>query len=189
MPGCESNDIAYLIVVDTFSVAGIGTTSTSADVDEVSAPDRLVGLGRESVELEIDGRADVSKTCQEAIVPSDSNAVGVEHYHGDALVERHPHHRQDVRVDGGLAAAELDDLGRAFELYEAVQHPLDLCEGQAEAGLGVGEADGTVQIAVAVDFDEAEAGVLLVLRTQAAVFRASVDDLCAVSQRRGPGLL
>ena len=62
------------------------------------------------------------------------------------------------------------DLGLALGSDERVEAGLDLIDGQAEAiGLvaGVGEADRAVEVAVRVDLDDAEAGVLLRRLTEA----------------------
>ena len=100
----EPNDISDLAVVDTLLDRGhqhnvqLGLAKAverlQFDVNQVSSPDGLMGLGREAIELEIDGRADVGRTGQEAVVSGDANAVGVEHHHGDALVECHAQHRR-----------------------------------------------------------------------------------------------
>ncbi len=183
-----------------FSMAGTKTTSSLAWASRSRAfslrsrrslprIDSWVCLGREAVELEVNRGADVGQAGQEAVVPGNAYAVGVEHYDGDALVECHPQHWQDFRVDGGLAPAELDYLRLAFQLDEPVQHPLDLFHRQAEPRLGVGEADGAVQVAVAVDLDKSQAGVLLVLGAQPAVLGTAVDHLGAEFQGDRAGLV
>ena len=132
----EPDDIADLVVVHSFLDGGnqdhvefgLGqpVEGFQLEFQEVLASYGLVGLGREAVELEVDRGAYVGQAGQEAVVPGDAYPVGVEHYDGDALVECHPQHRQDFRVDGGLAPAELDYLRLALQLDEPVQHPLDL---------------------------------------------------------------
>jgi hypothetical protein len=54
---------------------------------------------------------------------------------------------------------------------------------------GVDEADRAVQVAVGVDLDDPQAGVLLVLRAQPAVRRAAVADLGLEGQRDRAGLV
>src|SRR5262249_35664050 len=77
-------------------------------------------------------------------------------------------------VDRRLTARELDDLGIALGADEAVQDVLDLIERKAEALARVGEAQWALHVAGAVDLDDAEAGVLLVVKAQAAVVRAAL---------------
>ncbi|MFN8557897.1 MAG: hypothetical protein U0531_11330 [Dehalococcoidia bacterium] len=83
-----------------------------------------------------------------------------------------------------LPAAELHHVRLTFELDEAVEHPLHLRHGERKAVLGVGEADRTVEVADAVDLNQAEAGVLLVIGAKAAVMRTTVRHRRAV--RQGP---
>src|SRR5262249_33579156 len=98
-------------------------------------------------------------------------------------------HRQDLGVDRRLAAAELHHLRLALQRHETVEHALYLRQRQAEAGLGVGEADRALQVAVAVNLDQPQAGGLLVLRTESAVVRAAVAHLGAKAERNAPRLV
>ena len=54
---------------------------------------------------------------------------------------------------------------------------------------GLGEADREVQVARRVDLDHAETRVLLVLRAQPAVERATAERLGLRLERKVPGLL
>ncbi|HEY3051408.1 MAG TPA: hypothetical protein VGJ40_06740 [Gaiellaceae bacterium] len=54
---------------------------------------------------------------------------------------------------------------------------------------GVGEADRTIEVAVRVHLDQAQAGVLLVLGAEAAVERAAVLDLGLELERQRPRLV
>src|SRR5262249_48758089 len=65
----------------------------------------------------------------------------------------------------------------------------DLAQGEAEARLGVGEADRAVEVAVAIHLDQREAGMLLVLRAEATVARTAVDDRGAEAERGRPRLV
>lgn len=136
---------------------------------QVFATQCLARLGRETVELKVDGGFDVRQARQEAVVPRNAYPVGVEHSDLDTLVERHAQHREDLGVDSGVTPTELDHLGVALELDEPVQHTLDLLHREAELRPRVGEADGTIEVVVAVDLDDSQARVLLVLRTQSAI--------------------
>ena len=158
-------------------------------VQQVLAADGLVGLRPQPVELEIDYRLQLGEPVQEGVVPGDTHAVGVDHHLADTPALGRLNHLQQVGVDGGLAAAELDDLGVAFDLDEPVQHELHLIHGQAEARAGVGEADWAVQVAAGIYFDQGQAHVLLVLRAQAAVQGAAVFDLGAEFQGQSARLV
>ncbi len=92
-------------------------------------------------------------------------------------------------MDGGFAAGELDDLGRAFGADEVVEDGFDFFQGEAEAGARGSEAERAVHVAVAVDFDDAEAGVLLMVGAEAAVEGAAVLDFGAEGERDGAGLV
>src|SRR5207244_3768372 len=77
---------------------------------------------------------------------------------------------------------------------EAVEHRLDLLVRDLEAGrremrAGVREAERAVEVAGGVHLDEREAGVLLVVRAEAAVERAAVADLGRELQRDGARLV
>jgi hypothetical protein len=76
-------------------------------------------------------------------------------------------------LDRGLAAREPDDVGAVLGRDEEVEEILDLLERQADAGVRVGEAERAVLFAARVDRDDPEAGVLLVVGTEAAVARAA----------------
>ena len=64
-----------------------------------------------------------------------------------------------------------------------IEHVFHFFERQAEAGTGFGEAKRTIHVAGAVDLDDAETGVLLMVRAEAAIVRAAVFDLRSVSER------
>ena len=73
-----------------------------------------------------------------------------------------------------LAAAKLHNFRITLQFNEPVEHALYFGERQAEAVLRVSKANRAIQIAVAVYFNQRQAGVLLVLRAKAAVQRTSV---------------
>ncbi len=60
---------------------------------------------------------------------------------------------------------------------------------QAESTTRCSEAERAVDVAVAVNLDEAEAGVLLMVWAKAAIERTAVLDLCAKGERDRQGLL
>ncbi len=127
------------------------------------------------------GRTSASSARKRSSV-RDALAVGVQHDVGDAACLRRPHHRNDLRVDGRLAARELHDLRIAFGGDEAVQNVFHFFERQIEAGSRFGETERARHIARAVDLDDAEAGVLLVVGAEAAIVRAAVLDFGSESR-------
>src|SRR5215469_13321557 len=72
----------------------------------------------------------------------------------------------------GLPAGEHHHLRLTLRSDERVQHPLALLQrDRIPVGLvtGIGETDRAVQVAVRVHLDNAQAGMLLVLRAQPAI--------------------
>ena len=165
---------------------------------QIRAADLPVRTFVESVELQIDvdrlAAAPVAlpQRRYEAPVGGQPDAVGVEVDIADRLALRQVDELQDVPVNGGFPAGEHHHLRLPFRGDEHVQHLFALLDGDGIAvGLvtGVGEADRAVQVAAGVDLDDPQAGVLLVLRAQAAVRRAAVADLGLEGQRDCPGLV
>ena len=95
---------------------------------------------------------------------------------------------EDLRVDGRLAAGNLQEVRFAFARHQPVEHALNLGE-RPMIGLrraGIGEADGAGKVARLVHVDEGEARMLLVVGTEAAVvgateFGARLEDLRPVA--------
>ena len=77
-------------------------------------------------------------------------------------------------MDRRLAAGKLHHLRITFGADVVVQNVFDFFERQAEPGPGFGKTQRTGHIAGAVHFDDAQAGVLLMVRAQAAIVRAAV---------------
>ena len=94
-----------------------------------------------------------------------------------------------MRMDGRLAAGELNHLRIAFGADVVVENILDFFKRQAEARAGLGKAKRAGHVARAVDFDDSETGVLLVVGAQPAIVRAAVLDLRGELQRDGAGLV
>ena len=82
---------------------------------------------------------------------------------------------EEIRVDGRLAAGELDEIGLALACDQCVQHALDLGERPVAAvDVGrIGKADRASEVAGFVDLDDREAAVLLVVGAQPAIERAA----------------
>src|SRR6202035_1769143 len=81
------------------------------------------------------------------------------------------------------AAGDLYDVGLGFVGDDAVEHALYVVEGFVFGAVGAGlrVADGAGEVAGIVDLEEREAGVLLVVGTEAAVVGAAVFDGCVVA--------
>ena len=171
--------------------AGVGEAveGTNLGFQERLAANGEVGVLAEAVELEVDDGVEGGHGGEESIVVGEADAVGVDHDLADATVAGGLDHLGQLGVDGGLAAAELDDLGVAFDFDETVEHGLDLFQGKVVTDAGVSEANGAIEVAGGVDLDEGEADVLLVLRAEAAVEGAAVFDLGAEVQGDGAGLV
>jgi len=152
-------------------------------------PQDLESALLETVELEVDGGADLGQLGQEAVVRGDALAIGVEHHVADIPTLGRAQHLGDLGMDAGLAARELHDLGPPFGAHQLVQDLLHLLQRQLEPGPGVGEAEGTVHVAGAVDLDDSEAGVLLVLGAEPAVVGAAPVYLGVEGERDGARLV
>jgi hypothetical protein len=78
-------------------------------------------------------------------------------------------------MDGGFAAGNLNDVGFGLVGDDAIEHAFDLVERLELGAMGSGlrVADGTGKIAGVADFEEREAGMLLVVGTEAAVVGTS----------------
>ena len=135
-----------------------------------------IGLRIEAVELEIKRRPDLVELFQKPVVLGDPLAVRVDHDEGNVAGLRGSHELDDLRMNGRLAARELDHLGIAFGAHVIVENLLHFFQGQAESWTGIGEAQRTIHVAGAVHFDDAQAGVLLMIRAQSAVVRTAVVD-------------
>jgi hypothetical protein len=79
-------------------------------------------------------------------------------------------------MDRRLAAGELDHLRIAFSRNEVIENIFDLFQSEIEAWSRIGKAKRTRHIARAVDFDDAQAGVLLMIGAQPAIVWAAGSD-------------
>jgi hypothetical protein len=72
-------------------------------------------------------------------------------------------------MNRGFAAAELDYLWLSLQFKEPIQHPLYFLQGKGETFSSVGEADRAIQVTAGIYLNESQAGMLFMLRAQAAV--------------------
>ena len=138
------------------------------------------GFAAEGVELEVElelGHVG-GEAVGEGFVLRDADAVGVDHEVADGAALGGVEDFEELRVDGGLAAGDLDDVGLGFVGDDAVEHAFDLVEGFVLGAVGAGlrVADGAGEVAGVADLEEGEAGVLLVVGAEAAVVGAAVFD-------------
>jgi hypothetical protein len=151
-----------------------------ADMAEVGTAELEEGVAGERVELEVELEAGHvgGELLGEAWLSGDADAVGVDHEVADGAFATHVEDAKEVGVEGGLAAGELDDVGLELVGNDAVEHGLNLREGAVGGAMGAtgGVADGAGEVAVVGDFEEGEAGVLLMVGAEAAVVGAAVAD-------------
>ena len=81
-------------------------------------------------------------------------------------------------MNGGFAAAYLQDFWLALGLNKPVEHRLHLCYAEIISWSGVGKAGWASQVASGGNLDKTDTGVLLVLGTQAAIEWTAILNLC-----------
>src|SRR5713226_375517 len=123
------------------------------------------------------------------VILRQSLTVGVDHDEANAARLRGLDEVDDLRMNGRLASRELHHFWRALSPDEIVQHGLDFLERQAEAGACGGEAQRAVHVAHAVDLDDPQTRVLLVIRAQSTVVGTTLLELAAKGQRDRPRLV
>ncbi len=133
------------------------------------------GLRLKPVKLEVDDRLDGSQGVDELLVLGQPKAVGVEHHLRDPAGVGGSQDGADLLMNGRLAAADLEHLEARLLRQQAVQHEVHLVEAERRSWHlpGAGEARRAAKVAGLGDFHDRQAGVLRVLRTEAAVVRAA----------------
>jgi hypothetical protein len=109
----------------------------------------------EAVELKVDRRPDLVEFGEKAIIVRDPLSVGIDHDDRDAATLRRSDEVDDVRMNRGLAARELNDFRRAFRPNKVVENRIDFFERETEARPRRGKAQRTIHIAAAVDLNDA----------------------------------
>ena len=134
----EVDDLAQLVVVlaalhDHHQGGGNdspfkGFQRLPADAGEVGAAQVLVDGGPQRIELQIDleARLEGRQPLHEIRLLGDADAVGVEHDVADGPPLGRRDDLDDLRVDGRLAARELQEVGLAFAGDQRIHHALDL---------------------------------------------------------------
>jgi len=113
--------------------------------------------------LKVEGWLDLGELFHEPVIACDPFPIRIDHHETDPARFRGLDEVDDLRMDRRLAAGELDDFRRALGPDEVIQHGFDFLECQAEARSCRRETQGTVHVADAVDLNDAETRVLLVI--------------------------
>src|SRR5918992_5702982 len=112
-----------------------------------------------------------------------------DHHIGYAPGPGSPHHLQDIGMNRRLPTAELDHLRLSLQFKLAVKHPLHFLKGKGETFSSVGKADRAIQVAAGIYFNESQAGMLFMLRAQAAVQGTSLLYLGTELEGHSTGLV
>ena len=130
----------------------------------------------ERIELEIDlePRRIARQPFDEGPILRDPHPVGVDHHVADRAALHRVEDREELGMDRGFAARELDEIGLAFARHQRIEHRLDLGERTVAAVHvgGVREAHRAGEVARLVDLDDRQAAVLFVIGAQPAIERA-----------------
>ena len=123
-----------------------------------SAPRRSSSAAAlEGVELQIDLEAGavLGQAPGEVRLAGDAHAVGVDHQVLDRAPPGQVEHLEELGMDGGLAAGDLDDVRLDLVAHHGVEHALDLVQGpEGRPGPLAGVADRAAQVAGVGDLHE-----------------------------------
>lgn len=131
---------------------------TFADRPEVGATELQEGVALERVELEVELEAGhvPGESLGEGAIGGDADAVCVHHEVLDGAVAGGIEDGEEVWMESGFAAGDLNDVGFELIADDHVEHAEDLLEGAMGRAVraGGGVADGAGEIAVVGDFEE-----------------------------------
>ena len=99
------------------------------------------------------------------LVTSDTHSVGINHQRFDTLGLRHRHYFKKVRVYRWLTSTQLHNIGVALVLDNGIKHTLHFIDGGKAPYIRVSETSWAAQVAGLGDFDERQAGMLLMIGT------------------------
>ena len=138
------------------------------------------------MQIDLEARHAVGEPRGEIGLGRDADAVGVQHKVADIAALCGGDDREQLRVQGRLAAADLQQIGLAFAGDQRVEHALDYSERQlpGQCRRRTGETGRACQVAGLVDLDQRQATVLLVIGTEAAVVRTAPVDAGLKLQRQ-----
>ena len=114
----------------------------------------------------------------EVIIVRDANAVGVQQHVINAGIRMQPAEQfKELRMQRRLAAREVDRVDQLFLANQSFEHTDELTPCHVVIVPVLHDADRALQVAMIGDFDDRQAGVLLVIGTQSAVARTAVRGL------------
>ena len=182
----KAQHVAHLVLIDALHHGGNQHSPQTLfcqvlerllfDRAQVAAAQGLVRGRLEAIELQVDDRPGSGQFVDKGPVAGQAKPIRVEHHVADISLLGGSQDVQDLGVNGRLPTADLDHLGPAFGFHETVKYRFDLTQPEIVARTGIGKAGRTSQIAAAGHLDDADTGMLLVLRTQATVRRATAID-------------
>ena len=149
------------------------------DGRKVSAAHLLqhVIVQRIELQVDLDARLVSRQLRDEFRLARDAQAVGVDHQVTDRAHLGGIENGEEIRVQGRFTAGKLDHVGLGLVGDDGVEHRLDF--GQRAVILllraGFGIAHRAAQVAMLGDLDHRQAGVLHVVRAQAAIVGAAVQ--------------
>ena len=135
--------------------------------------------------MKVERRLHLDQLVDELVVAGNPFAVRVDHHEANPARLGGFHEVDDLRMNRRLASRKLHDFRSAFGPHEVVEHRFNFFERQAEPGPRRREAQRTIHVAHAVDLNDPEAGVLLMVGTQSAVVRTAPLVFGAERQRNG----
>ena len=148
-----------------------------ANPGEVGATQRLEGFRPQRVKLQVDfqPRLERRQRLHELRLLGNPDAVGIEHQMADGPPFRRRDDLQDLRMDCGFTAGQLQKVGLALAGHQRIHHPFNFCQrpmGSLRRGT-VGKADRTGEIARLVHINQRQARMLLVVRAEPAIIGAA----------------
>src|SRR5260370_592472 len=105
-------------------------------------------------------------------VGGDALPFGIDHHKTNSPGFPGEHKLDNLRMKCGFPAGELHSLRGAFGTDEVIEHLLHFRQAEIEARPRVRKAQRTVHVPHTVDLNDAQAGMLLMLRAESAGMRA-----------------
>jgi len=148
---------------------------------EIGAAQGFQRLGIETVELQVNFQTDPAffQFGDKARIRSDAHAVGVDHEMTNGALPCHVDDPDDFRMQGRLAAGQLQEIRFTFARDQCIHHPANGCQIPFSRGSfrRFGKTDRAGEIAGLVDFDDRKAGMLFMVGTQATIVWAAIFSL------------
>ncbi len=134
-----------------------------------------VALERIELQIDFEPALALGQLRDEIRLLRDAQAVGIDHHVADRAAARLVEDREELRMQGRLAAGNLHQVGLALARDQRVEHARHRRDRQVFRLLrrGLRKAHRTGEIAVLVDLDQRQARMLFVIRAQPAIVRAA----------------